>query len=291
MFGILNIFKPTGLTSRDCVNILQKIMRPEKVGHAGTLDPIAEGVLLVAIGQAVRLVDWMHELPKTYIAKFELGKTSESADSETPVSVLENCKMPNLDDLQSVCSKFTGIFEQTPPTYSAIKVGGKRCYDLARKGVDVVVPPRRVHVHRLEIIEFSLPKFKLLVECGSGTYMRSLGRDMARSVGSDAIMTSLIRTQVGPFESKSAIPIHSLHAMADIAQHIQPPGNAIPHVPRVELSEREISRIMQGQTVSIAGNYPKHAQVAAFDESGNLKSLLSHRSGDLWGPFRNFVQA
>jgi tRNA pseudouridine55 synthase len=290
MFGILNIFKPTGVTSRDCVNIIQRITRPEKVGHAGTLDPMAQGVLLVAIGQAVRLVDWMHELPKSYVAEFELGKTSESADTETPVSILENCKTPSFEELQTASLQFKGRIQQTPPTYSAVKIGGKRAYNLARKGVEVIVPPRQVEVHRLDILEYSPPNFKLHVQCGSGTYMRSLGRDLARVVNSDAIMTALLRTQVGPFDSQCAVPIQSLNSNEDVLKHIQPPGNAIPHVPRVELNEQEMGRIMQGQPVSIATPFPKHSQVAAFDRDGHLRSLLSHRSGDLWGPFRNFIQ-
>jgi len=290
MFGILNIFKPSGVTSRDCVNDIQKIVRPEKVGHAGTLDPMAEGVLIVAIGQAVRLVDWMHELPKSYIGEFELGKHSESADTETPVQVLQNSIIPSRTQLAASLHAFRGKISQTPPIYSAVKIGGKRAYDMARKGIEVIVPPREVHVHQLELLDFSPPYFKLFVQCGSGTFMRSLGRDLARSAGSEAIMTSLLRTQVGPFLATEAIPTNSLQSVDDVTKNILPAGNAIPHVTRVELNDQELDRILRGQPVTLDSSLEHALELAAFDQFGNLRSLLTHRGGNLWGPFRNFLQ-
>ena len=140
MFGILNVLKPIGMTSRDCVNRLQRLVYPLKIGHAGTLDPIAEGVLIIAIGQAVRLVEALHDLDKTYVGTFLLGCRSESADTETEVEKLENAPLVTQALLDAARPQFIGNIRQRPPVYSAVKIDGKRAYKIARKGREVEMP-------------------------------------------------------------------------------------------------------------------------------------------------------
>ena len=205
MFGILNLRKPKGPTSRDCVNAIQRLLRPEKVGHAGTLDPLASGVLIVLVGQAVRLTDAVHTLPKQYVGSFQLGVTSESTDCETPLIPVESAPALDRESIVQQLPNFLGWIEQAPPKYSAVWIDGQRAHELARQGKEFDMPTRQVHIESLEVTAFDYPHFDLKMTCGTGTYVRSLGRDIARSLGSDAVMTKLERTAIGPFELGSSL--------------------------------------------------------------------------------------
>ena len=184
-FGFLCCDKPTGMTSRDAVNIVAGCLRKAnggvkvKVGHTGTLDPLAEGVLVMAVGRAVRLVPYVQQQAKFYRATFTLGQSTVSGDMEGEVTYRDDLPMPGEQDLRMAAESLTGTITQIPPAHSAIKIGGKRAYDLVRAGESVDVPSRQVQIHHLRIDGYQPPELDLDIGCGSGTYIRTLGMDLA----------------------------------------------------------------------------------------------------------------
>ena len=180
MFGFLNINKPPHFTSRGAVNAIQKLIKPTRVGHAGTLDPLATGVLVLCVGPATRLTRFIQDQPKVYLAEFELGVTSDTEDRYGEKSIVPFASEISAEALADVLPSFTGKILQRPPAFSALKVQGKRAYTLARQGKDVQLKPREIEVYDLQLVNFSFPKFQLRIRCGSGTYVRSLGRDIAK---------------------------------------------------------------------------------------------------------------
>src|SRR4051794_5854504 len=158
MFGLLNIDKPAGLTSRDVVNVVQRLVRPHKVGHAGTLDPLATGVLIVALGPATRLVEYVQRMAKTYQATFLLGRTSDTEDVEGTVMELDRAPIPNAHEIDAALPAFVGTIQQTPPAYSALKVAGRRAYQMARRGEAVELAARPVEIHGIEVIRYDYPE-------------------------------------------------------------------------------------------------------------------------------------
>ena len=282
MHGLLNLHKPAGVTSRDVVNQIQRLVRPAKVGHAGTLDPLAVGVLVVGIGAATRLMEYVQRLPKTYRATFLLGHRSDTDDAEGAVTQMENAPPLTYDDIQAALPRFVGNISQRPPAYSAIKVQGRRAYELARKGESVTLEERTVTVHSLNLSAVKDSMFSLDVKCGSGTYIRSLGRDIAESLGSCAVMTRLVRTAIGSFHLDSAIDPNSLN-IENLSNAILPIESAVQALARIELSDEEVTCIRQGKFISRSGHGVVD-DVAAFDPRGKLVAVLVPRDGDLLRP-------
>ncbi len=286
MFGILNIAKPRGWTSRQVVNRVERLVRPAKAGHAGTLDPLATGVLLVCVGQATRLVEYLHRLPKRYRAQFLLGRTSPSDDLETEVTLLADARRPTSEQLAAAAAGLTGAIWQRPPVFSAIKVKGRRAYALARSGEAVSLSPRRVVVHDLSIRRYAYPELELDIDCGSGTYVRSLGRDLARAVGSGAVMAALVRRAIGSQAIEQAVPIEQLR-WETLADCLLPPLRALEGLPTVTLDETEIALLHQGRTID--RELPEAAEeFAAVDAAGHLVALVRRRPQGGVGPVRNF---
>lgn len=293
MFGILNLRKPKGPTSRDCVNAVQRLLRPEKVGHAGTLDPLASGVLLVLVGQAVRLTDAVHTLPKQYIGTFQLGVTSESTDCETPLIPVESAPLLGRDELVGQLPNFLGNIAQLPPKYSAVWIGGKRAHELARDGKEFEMPSRQVHIESLEVTAFDYPFFELKMTCGTGTYVRSLGRDLARKLGSDAVMTNLVRTSIGPFELENSCDLESLKSKADIETNLIPARFGIQHWPQATPNDEAILHFEQGKQVNQSElNFetpPVDDFAAAIDSSGRLRALIKRVAKYSWRADKCFL--
>ncbi len=175
MFGILNLDKPPGLTSRDAVNGVQRLAYPNKVGHAGTLDPLATGVLVVCLGKATRLIEFVQQQPKHYLAEFDLGLTSDTEDIEGDVRQMDDAAPVSYEDIRNALPRFVGQIMQRPPAYSALKIKGRRAYKLARRGETVELAPRPINVYSLKLVHFHYPRVTLDIVCGSGTYVRSLG--------------------------------------------------------------------------------------------------------------------
>lgn len=210
--GIFNIDKPQGLTSHDVVARVRRISGQRKVGHAGTLDPMATGVLPVVLGKATRLVEYLAGADKAYRAVITLGATSDTYDREGAITPTLGATMPSREQVEVVLDRFRGEIEQMPPMHSAIKVGGKKLYELARVGIEVERQPRRVTITRLDMEAYNPPALQLFVECSKGTYIRSLAYDIGTALGTGAYLDSLIRTRHGPFSIEAAIPLDSLEA-------------------------------------------------------------------------------
>lgn len=288
MFGILNAHKPSGITSRGVVNVVQRLVRPTKLGHAGTLDPLASGVLLICLGQATRLIPYLHELPKHYVGHFLLGRTSLTEDVEGEVQELENPPVPTLSDIETAARSMVGQIEQRPPAYSALKVNGRRAYTLARAGKDFELQPRPIVVHALDVLEYAYPRLTLDIVCGSGTYVRSLGRALAERVGSDAVMSGLVRTAIGHFRLEDAVSPANL-SLDSLAQTMQSPLTAVQHLPQIQLEEEEVGRICRGQSIERVILSSKDQQWAAVDPQGRLLAILISAGPQTLRPFRCFA--
>lgn len=284
-YGLLNLDKPSGLTSRNVVDRVQRLVRPSKVGHAGTLDPLATGVLVVCTGAATRLIEFVQQQPKHYEGTFLLGRQSPTEDIEGDVTELAHPPVPTLEQIRSAACALTGPILQRPPAFSALKVAGRRAYDLARRGQQVQFEPRPVTIHALEVLAYDYPALVLRIECSSGTYVRSLGRDLAQSLGTAAVMSALVRTAVGPFRLEEAVAPDALTA-ENLSAHVRPALDAVAHLPRVRLAPDQAQRIRQGQTIALATATPDAAELAAVDDSGALVAILVPRAAGFWRPSR-----
>jgi len=287
MWGVINIDKPYDVTSRDVVDHVQRLVRPARAGHAGTLDPLATGVLVVCVGGATRLIEFVQERPKSYVGTFLLGRSSETEDVESPVTELPAAPIPSRDELTAVFPQFLGEILQRPPAYSALKVGGRRAYALARRGEHVELQPRAIVVHRLELVRYEYPELVLQIDCGSGTYVRSLGRDIAAALGTAAVMSALRRTAIGSFTAETACQLHDLTAQT-LEDRLLPPVRAVEHLPTVRLSPAQIEEIAHGRAIQAVPSAPG-PYAAAIDASGNLLATLRTIRPGLLSPHRNFV--
>jgi tRNA pseudouridine55 synthase len=284
--GLLNIDKPIGITSRDVVNRVQRLARRLKAGHAGTLDPLASGVLVVCVGAATRLTAYVQALPKRYRGTFLLGRQSPTEDVDGQMTELSDPPIPTLDQIHEAARSLTGEIRQRPPAFSALKVAGRRAYDLARAGKQVELEPRPIVVYRLDVESYDYPELRLAVECSSGTYVRSLGRDLAASLGTAAVMSQLRRTAIGSFRVEEAVPLDSLHPDGWL-DHLMPPLRAVETLPRVVLADPEIARIRLGQAIAKQLPHEGALEVAAVSADGQLAAILAPRGRDLWGPACN----
>ncbi len=248
MYGLLNINKPATWTSRDVINWIEQQARKVKIGHAGTLDPLATGVLIVCLGHATRLVPFLHELPKTYVATFLLGRRSDSDDIDTEVELLADAPAVSTEQLLTVIPNFVGTITQQPPTFSAIKINGQPAYRKARQGKPIAVPLREVDVHSIALLEHAKDTFSLEIQCGSGTYIRSIGRDIAAACGSAAVMSSLCRTRVGDFTVEAAIGPLAIERQT-VAELLLCPQQAVPQRPLIRLTPDEIPRVENGNEI------------------------------------------
>lgn len=223
MDGILNLFKPKGKTSHDMVNAMRRVLNTKKIGHTGTLDPMAEGVLPLCIGRATRLSQYILDKDKEYIGELKLGVSTDTYDSEGQITKKRQVNVTEdliIDEIKS----FQGEIMQIPPIYSALKVRGKKLYEYAREGLDVEISPRRVEISRIEILSIDIPYVKIKVNCSKGTYIRSLFNDIGEKLGCGAHMVSLTRTQSGYFKSDDSLTLDDIKAMSieEIAGVIYP---------------------------------------------------------------------
>jgi len=207
--SILNVRKPIGWTSNDVIRSLKNRRRDLKIGHAGTLDPFADGVLLICSGKATKKVPELMELPKTYVAFVECGVETDTLDVTGAIVYKSETECPEAEVIRSSLKDFTGDIEQEPPKYSAIRLSGTRAYELARNGADVRLEKRRVKIHSISLLQRNQNGFSLEVTCSKGTYIRSLARDVAKDTGTIGYLRKLTRTQIGPFTIENAQSILS----------------------------------------------------------------------------------
>lgn len=250
MFGFLNIYKPQGMTSHDVIAILRRITKIKQIGHTGTLDPFAEGVLPICIGKATRLIEYLDD-DKAYIGTVQLGKSTTTYDTEGGVVNISN-KKATLQEIQEVLPKFRGEIQQLPPIYSAIKVNGKKLYEYARKGEEVKIEPRRVNIYKLEIVNFDEEKqtVDLHIECSKGTYIRSIANDLGEALGCYGHLIKLLRIKAGKFGINDAIKLDTLETKEQVEKKLIYPLEYL-NYPKYELSESEKEKVSHGMGVNI----------------------------------------
>lgn len=286
MQGLLNLHKPPGVTSRAVVDQVQRLCSSDKAGHAGTLDPLATGVLIVCIGSATRLIEYVQQLPKRYQAEFLLGQESPTEDIAGDVVCRPNDPQPSLSEIEAKLPQFTGKILQRPPIFSALKIDGKRAYDLARRGKDVDLQPRPVEVYSLTITDYAYPRLALDIRCGSGTYVRSLGRDLAESLGTAAVMSQLARTEIGAFRIEEAVDPARL-TRSNLASYLLAPLQAVQGLPKVSLTPEEMIDLGHGRPITLRGEL--ESEYAAVSPIGDLFALLHAKEGRWW-PTRVFAK-
>jgi tRNA pseudouridine55 synthase len=288
--GVVNLHKPRGLTSRQAVDCVKRLVRPAKTGHAGTLDPLASGVLVVCVGAATRLIAYVQAMPKRYVGTFLLGRESDTEDIEGEVRLIHDARQPTEAEIREAAARFVGEIEQRPPAYSALKVSGRRGYELARAGMPVEFAPRPIVIHRIDVVRYAFPELVLDVECGSGTYIRSLGRGIAEAAGTTAVMSGLVRTAVGCFRLEEAILPEQL-TPDTLADWLHPPLAAVERLAKVMLTEQEAERVRHGLAIRPARASEEMIdcqQVAAVDDRGNLVAILAGQRDGTLRPVRNF---
>jgi tRNA pseudouridine55 synthase len=208
MNGLLVIDKPVGVTSRDVVNRVQRwFPKGTKIGHTGTLDPLATGVLVVCVGAATRLADLVQAMGKSYRSRFRLGARSDTDDADGTVTQVSGVMPPTGEQVRAALDAFVGLIEQLPPTYSALKLGGRRAHELARRGKVVSLAPRTVKVDAVRLLGYEWPFVDVEIDCGKGTYIRSIARDLGEKLGCGGLVETLRRTRVGPFTAEQGVGV------------------------------------------------------------------------------------
>ena len=283
--GVLNIDKPPSITSHNVVAQVRRILKARdkkiKVGHTGTLDPFATGVLLVALGSATRLIEYSHHQDKEYETVITLGATSDTDDVtgkilETDMKGLDE---PKLNEIENILKQFVGTIKQVPPAYSAIKIKGERSYKLARQGSNHSLPTKQVTVHSLVLKKYEYPHLTLLVTCSTGTYIRSLARDIGANLGVGAFVKQLNRTRIGPHKIDNSVKLDSL-TEDNIFKHLLPTTELISHLPMISLSNDNVAQFFMGKeigNIEITKQYDelryKHPELSSEGESVLLAVL------------------
>jgi tRNA pseudouridine55 synthase len=246
MHGILIIDKPQGITSHDVVRRVRRLLGVRRVGHAGTLDPMATGILQVAVGEGTRLVEFLMEGTKTYRGTLKLGEVTDTQDAEG--TVVERRPVPALtrEELESACRPFIGRIRQRPPVFSALKRNGVPLHRLARLGIDVEVEAREICIHRLTVVEMCLPLVTFEVECSKGTYVRTLAHDIGGALGTGAHLVALRRTRSGPFHEAESVPLAELEAAGPSGATLLTLREALRSYPARELSAPAAARLRNG---------------------------------------------
>lgn len=271
---LLCIDKPVGPTSREAVDQVSRVIGTRRLGHAGTLDPLASGVLVLAAGQATRLIEYVQRAPKTYEARVCLGQVSETGDLEAVTREVPVTAIPSRDVVETVAKRFQGTTSQVPPKFSALKVRGERAYDLSRRGETVTLAPRTVTIHAMTILEYEFPLVRLRIECGAGTYIRAIAQDLGEALGTGGVLTGLRRTGVGGFTVSRAVPLAEFGA-ADWHAHILPVEEAVAGLPTVSLDDDGRRRFILGQR--IPASLPHEAQeIAAFDRGRHFLGIATY---------------
>lgn len=254
MNGIIPLYKPKGMTSHDCVMRVRRILKMKKVGHSGTLDPNVEGVLTICIGEATKIIPYLLDLQKEYIAEVSLGIATDTEDAEgNAVEEVTVTQRPDKNEMRQVLAQFTGEITQIPPMYSAVKVKGKKLYEYAREGIEVERPERKVTIYELELLPEKIAseiEFSIRVLCSKGTYIRTLCVDIGRRLGYPAHMSQLVRTQSDNIPLNKTVTFEELEQKASenrVADIILPLTEGLLHLPTIEVNEIEKQRILQGQ--------------------------------------------
>jgi tRNA pseudouridine55 synthase len=281
--GVLVIDKPVGMTSHDVVQAVRNGTNLRRAGHTGTLDPRASGVLVILVGPAVRLSEYVSASDKRYQAIIRLGSSTDTFDadgkftrSDQPVNVTEA-------QFEEVLKTFIGEIEQTPPPYSAVKLQGRKAYEMAREGEEVEIAPRKIMVHHLEVLEWAPPEVVIDVHCSSGTYVRSLANDLGVQLGCGAYLVGLRRTKSGRFSLRDATPLRKLQESFNAGnwyQYLIPAAEALGDWPAIELSPDEVEDVRHGHRVKAVGEAELGSRVRGVSTQGELVALMELVTGE-----------
>lgn len=254
VFGFLNIYKPVGMTSHDVVAILRRITKIKQIGHTGTLDPFAQGVLPIAIGKATRLIEYLDD-DKEYLAEVTLGKSTNTYDCEGETTFTANSCAIAKEQIEKALEAFRGEIQQIPPIFSAIKVKGKKLYEYARKGEEVEIQPRTVTIEKIELksFDFKAQKAEILIQCSKGTYIRSIAHDLGQNLGCGAHLSRLIRTKAGKFFIDKTLPLDKIETIEDVKNNLINPLDMV-CLPKVEINGEEYKRVFTGQSLNNKNN-------------------------------------
>src|SRR5229473_2874101 len=275
MDGILNINKAIGMTSHDVVASIRRLLKQKRVGHAGTLDPAASGVLPICIGKGTRVAEYLSESGKAYRAEIVFGVETDTYDSEGAIVRTASAADLTRAQIEQALQHFTGQQMQLPPRYSAIKLQGQPAYKLARAGEDITLDPRPIVIYSLEIINWSPPALVLAIECSKGTYIRSLAHDLGRHLGCGAYLRALIRTRSGPFSLSESITLQQLAASVDSASlqdYLYPVDKALEQYPALVLDAGTTAQVKHGNPFS----YPIPANdhlARVYDPGGHFLAI------------------
>jgi len=281
--GVLVVDKPVGMTSHDVVEAIRRGTGIRRAGHTGTLDPRASGVLVILVGPAVRLSEYVSASDKRYQAIIRLGTSTDTFDSEgkftrtdQPVNVTE-------EQFAAILKQYEGEIEQTPPPYSAVKVNGRPAYDMARKGEEVELAPRKITVHHLEVLEWAPPEIVVDVHCSSGTYVRSLANDIGNALGTGAYLVGLRRTKSGRFSLRDATPLRKLQETFQAGnwyQYLIPAAEALGEWPAIELAPDDVEEVRHGHRVKAAVGAEQPQLVRGVSMAGELIALMVPAAGE-----------
>ncbi len=276
MYGFLNLNKSAGLTSHDCVARVRRILRLKRVGHAGTLDPAATGVLPLALGKATRLLQFLPP-NKAYHAKIRFGVTTTTDDLEGEILTSQSVPHLQLEQIQEILPQFRGKIEQIPPLYSAIHVQGKRLYELARKGENIEVPSRTVEIFDLKILNWypgKFPELEIAIACGSGTYIRSIARDLGARLNYGGTLAHLIRTESSGFTLENSLTLETLETQVQ-QQTFFPlsPALALNHLTTITLTSELAKCWSQGQSIAIDSETIEPHPVSVYDQENQLLGI------------------
>ena len=291
--GILNVNKPAGPTSFSIVALVRRLTGEKRVGHAGTLDPAACGVLPVCLGQATRITEYLHDFSKEYQAIIELGTTTDTCDGEGRVTGRGDTAGITLPLVQKTLRSFEGLIDQVPPAFSAIKVKGRQSYDLARAGIEIAHQPRRVLIDRIEVLDFEPPYVKLVIVCSKGTYIRSLAHDLGEKLGCGAFLKDLVRSAYGPFKVGEAISAESLQhtvTASQLASLLYPVDYPLTAWEHCITTLDEARQIMGGLDISLPGVNPDdNIHCRAYHLDGRFLAVMQFTpASGLWHPQKVF---
>jgi tRNA pseudouridine55 synthase len=287
--GILIVDKPVGPTSHDVVDRVRKASGIRRVGHAGTLDPFASGVLLLLLGSATRLSEYFLKMGKSYTATVRLGVETETHDPEGEVTREDSgWREVTEEEIRRALDGFRGRVLQVPPAYSAKKVRGEAAHRRIRRGEEVELSPVPVEIHELELLETNLPDVRLALRCSSGTYVRALARDLGKSLGVGGYLTALRRTRIGPFDLDSTLSLDSLQDQTDVRAGLISAAQALSHLPVVSVGASEAVLIRQGQFLQLTEKeVPEETPICVLLD-GELLAIAA-REGDRLRPRKVFV--
>ena len=291
MFGVINIYKPKGITSHDVVGIVRKILGIKQVGHTGTLDPFAEGVLPICVGKATRLIEYFDD-DKEYIASVQFGSSTETYDTEGQITDRSDKKITQTDILENL-RFFRGEIEQTPPIYSAIKVNGKKLYEYAREGKPVEIEPRKVTIYEIELLGFDNARqiADIRIKCSKGTYIRSIANDLGEKLGCYGHLIRLVRSKAGKFNVENSVKLPVLissdkkytienGAKEKLLPFIQNPTEAV-SIPVTEISDADFERVSHGNSIKISDKKFKCGDFLILVYNNNVVATAQQQENEI----------